>query len=310
MRKAFVDAFLKTRLDSDVFLTGDLGFMALEPIQEALGPRFINAGVAEQNMVGAAAGLALSGMSPWCYSIAPFLYARCFEQIRNDCAMHRLPVKLIGNGGGYGYGVMGASHHALEDYGVLMTLEGLRVFVPAFDDDVLPCLEAMRAHPGPSYLRLGVQQPGVKPTGYSAWREMLTGEAEQAKRWPVIVAVGPLGGQLLEAIAFALGPIGKWGPSLWICTEPDMQEPDQLWDRFFVNNVCRPLWVVEEHVAAGSLGVSLASRLLRLPDCSAFRHFCAQGYPSGREGSQAWHRRESGIDAESVVKALKETYAL
>src|SRR5262245_50207953 len=93
-----------------IFLTGDLGFMALEPLQEALGERFINAGVAEQNMVSVASGLALSGWQAWVYSIAPFCYARPFEQIRNDACLNQLPVKLIGNGGGYGYGVMGGTH--------------------------------------------------------------------------------------------------------------------------------------------------------------------------------------------------------
>ena len=87
-----------------------------------MGSRFINAGVSEQNMVSVAAGLARSGLRPWTYSIAPFLYARPFEQIRNDVCFHHLPVILVGNGGGYGYGVMGSSHHALEDYGCLLTL--------------------------------------------------------------------------------------------------------------------------------------------------------------------------------------------
>src|SRR5687768_4065332 len=93
-----------------VFLTGDLGFMALEPVRAAAGARFINAGIAEQNMVTVAAGLARSGLKPWVYSIAPFVFARPFEQIRNDVCLHGLPVFLVGNGGGYAYGVMGATH--------------------------------------------------------------------------------------------------------------------------------------------------------------------------------------------------------
>ena len=87
-----------------------------------MGERFINAGVAEQNMVSVAAGLAKAGLRPWVYSIAPFLYARAFEQIRNDVCLHGMPVILVGNGGGYGYGVMGSTHHAIEDYGVLLSL--------------------------------------------------------------------------------------------------------------------------------------------------------------------------------------------
>ena len=110
----------RSACDDMVFLTGDLGFAALEPLRDAMGPRFINCGVAEQNMVSVAAALASEGLEVWVYSIAPFCYARPFEQIRNDICLHRLPVRLLGNGGGFGYGVMGATHHAVEDCGVLL----------------------------------------------------------------------------------------------------------------------------------------------------------------------------------------------
>src|SRR5882757_10052589 len=117
MRSLFCQAMTETAEDNSViFLTGDLGYKALEPLRDRMGRRFINAGVAEQNMISVAAGLARSGLRPWTYSIAPFIYARPFEQIRNDVCLHDLPVRLVGNGGGYGYGVMGATHHALEDY--------------------------------------------------------------------------------------------------------------------------------------------------------------------------------------------------
>ena len=119
-----------------IFLTGDLGYSALEPLKNKLKERFINAGVAEQNMIGVAAGLASEGMDTWVYSIAPFCYARPFEQIRNDIAFHNLPVKLLGNGGGYGYGVMGPTHHAIEDYGVLLTLPNFTIYLPCFNEDI------------------------------------------------------------------------------------------------------------------------------------------------------------------------------
>lgn len=129
MRKAFVDAFLKYRGPSDVFLTGDLGYRTLEPIRDALLDRFINCGIAEQNMVSMAAGLAKAGLSPWVYSIAPFLYARAFEQIRNDICFPGLPVKLIGMSG---YAALGPSHQSSEDCAVLQTLPGICVYTPVF----------------------------------------------------------------------------------------------------------------------------------------------------------------------------------
>ena len=103
MRKQLCEALQRRAQKANmVFMTGDLGFMALENLASDLGKRFINAGVAEQNMMTVAAGMASRGIEVWAYSIAPFCYARPFEQIRNDIAFHNLPVRRIGNGGGYG----------------------------------------------------------------------------------------------------------------------------------------------------------------------------------------------------------------
>jgi len=111
-------------------------------------------------MVSVAAGMAAVGGKSWVYSIAPFCYARPFEQIRNDVCLNRLPVRLVGNGGGYAYGSMGATHHALEDYGVLLTLPALRAYVPAFDADVAPMVRAIAERDAPAYLRLGRSDAG------------------------------------------------------------------------------------------------------------------------------------------------------
>src|SRR5258708_1519496 len=148
-----------------IFLTGDLGFGALENVQAALGARFVNMGVCEQNMVSVSAGLAHQGLLPICYSIAPFAVFRPYEQIRLDIALHKLPVKIIGNGGGYGYGIMGASHHALEDLAVLSCLPNFACVVPLCNSDVPGACEALFQHQGPAYLRLGY---GVWPESAGA----------------------------------------------------------------------------------------------------------------------------------------------
>lgn len=296
------DAFCKGMIDLSasrpyVFLTGDLGFKALEPLREALGPRFINAGVAEQNMVSVAAGLAADGQSAWVYSIAPFVYARPFEQIRNDVCMHDLDVKLVGNGGGYAYGSMGATHHALEDYGVLLALRHMRAYVPAFDEDLAAVLPAMAARPHPAYLRLG---RGEKPAGaevpaYAPWRLLLDGGG------PLIVAVGPLAGALWTA-CLALPPQTR--PQIWAWSELplDPEPPQALLEAL---RRVGSLAVVEEHVAQGGAGQALAAWLLEAGLApKRFRHFSARGYPSGNYGSQVFHRAESGLDPRSVLQAL------
>lgn len=299
MRKAFVQALLKhVASTGSVFLTGDLGFMALEPLRDAMGARFVNAGIAEQNMMSVAAGLARTGLSVWVYSIAPFCYARPFEQIRNDICMHKLPVHLVGNGGGYAYGVMGATHHAIEDYGALLTLSGMRAYIPAFDGDLDTVVRRMeRDLQHPSYLRLGRSElPGGPEPAYSPWRRLLSGGG------PVIATVGPLGGAILGLCADLSEAVR---PEIWVVTELPF-EPEGPPREFLTTLRKSPaLWVVEEHVAQGSLGRMLASSILaesiHIPE---FRHFHAKGYPSGRYGSQTFHRTESGIDAGSILEAI------
>src|SRR4051812_38517609 len=158
MRVEFVEAIepVLARDAEAVFITGDLGFNALEGLVAKYGKRFINAGVAEQNMIGAAAGMALTGLRPWVYSIAPFATYRCLEQIRNDVCLHRLPVRIAGNGGGYTYGIMGGTHHALEDLAVLRPLPNMELFFPCANDHVAVAVAEMAGLTGPAYIRLAI----------------------------------------------------------------------------------------------------------------------------------------------------------
>jgi transketolase len=279
--------------DELVFLTGDLGFQALEPLRSALGRRFLNAGVAEQNMVSVGAGLARQGFRPWLYSISPFLYARAFEQIRNDICLHRLPVVLVGNGGGYGYGVMGSTHHALEDYGVLLTLNGMAAMIPAFDSDLTTLIPLMLQTTGPCYVRLGLgEQPkDWQPPKFEAWRKLGPG------RGGVLIAVGPLAGTFLAPCEEM--PEAR-RPNLWCLSQlPLTGLPEQLVHD--VTNHSR-LMIAEEHVAHGSAGQALMTAFFKIHCAPRFvQHRTASGYPSGRYGSQRFHRNECGLDAHSVL---------
>ena len=279
MRKIFCDLLVEAaRRPEFVFLTGDLGFMALEPLRGVLGDRFINAGVAEQNMVSVAAGLARAGLRPWVYSIAPFVYARPFEQIRNDVCLHKLPVVLVGNGGGYGYGVMGASHHALEDYGALLCLPHLRAYVPAFDADLAPLFDDLFTTEDPSYVRLGLSElpPSEVAPSFAPWRRLMGGGG-----WTVVVT-GPLAGGFWEA---ARGLDESIRPTLWLLSAlPVLGLPEAFVADL---NRSRKLLVVEEHVAHGGVGQMLASALLqRGQSLDRYVSRSAQGYLSGRYGSQ------------------------
>jgi transketolase len=295
VRKAFADAMIAAAASDPglFFLTGDLGFMALEGVRAALGERFINCGVAEQNMIGVAAGLAREGMRVFAYSIAPFCYARPFEQIRNDLAFTRLPVCLVGNGGGYAYGHMGPTHHALEDCAVMSAL-GVRVLAPAFDDDLSPLLN-LRAD-GPCWLRLGYD---VRPKGetvpvYAPWRCVLPGSNG------ALVALGPLAGLAWDALRME---DEQRRPAIWAVTELPLVPLPTAFCATIAQG--QPLYILEEHVSQGGLGMQLLYELNThglKPGRLIHRH--ALGYPSGRYGSQSFHRRECGMDAESIRAIL------
>ena len=156
MRVEFVEAFQKIiRADrKSLFISGDLGFNAFEGLQTEFAERFLNAGAAEQNMASLAAGLAFEGFHPWIYSIAPFAVYRPFEQIRNDICLHNLPVRVVGNGGGYTYGIMGSTHHCLEDLAVMKVLPNMSLHFPCTQNQVEAHVEQISKLKTPSYLRL------------------------------------------------------------------------------------------------------------------------------------------------------------
>lgn len=299
MRKQLCEALQRQASNPDmVFLTGDLGFMALEGLAADLGERFINAGIAEQNMISVAAALASRKMEVWVYSIAPFCYARPFEQIRNDIAFHNLPVKLIGNGGGYGYGVMGPTHHAIEDYGILLTLPNMGVYVPVFDEDVEAVVARASASDGPVYLRMGRGEPpkDYAIPAYLPWRQLTHGDGD------VVIAVGPLAGTYISQFEML---DEKRRPKLWAISELPLARnplPATLLAQIAgVNQLC----VIEEHVRQGSFGADLALHFaetgLSMP---RFQHFHARAHHFPKYGSQTYLRKQTGLDPTSVLKAL------
>lgn len=138
-----------------MLLTGDLGYSVFEEFRDRFPRQYLNAGVAEQNMIGTAAGLAMSGKRVFAYSIVPFVTFRCLEQVRDDVCHHHLPVCVVGVGGGYSYGHLGATHHALEDIAVMRSVPNMTVVCPGDPLEAQAAVHSLCAYDGPSYLRLG-----------------------------------------------------------------------------------------------------------------------------------------------------------
>lgn len=157
MRNQFIHN-LVSRAETDnkiVLVVGDLGYGVIEPFAERFPDRFFNSGVAEQNMMGFAAGLASEGYHVFVYSIANFPIFRCAEHIRNDVCYHNLNVTIVAVGGGLAYGNLGYSHHAVQDYAFMRSLPNMKILSPGDPNEVSNCLEYIFNNPGPSYLRLG-----------------------------------------------------------------------------------------------------------------------------------------------------------
>jgi transketolase len=297
MRTEFAESLvaLFAKRNDLVFITVDLGYRAVEVIAEAFGERFINAGVAEQNAVSLAAGLAREGQLPWVYSMAAFTVLRPYAQIRDNVCLHKLPVKLVGNGGGYGYGIMGRTHHALEDVGAMRVLPNLRIYLPLVAADVAEVVREMAEDPLPNYLRLNAsaQIPGDVPA-FAPWRRLKPGRS---------------------CVAIGMGPVLE---GLYELGSPELLDELEIWSvgTFPLENIPselaasiedkRRVITIEEHYRAAGLGEALSHLFLTagvVPKSLTSLH--AAGYPSGRYGSQRWHQAESGLRGQALATRLE-----
>lgn len=297
MRKEFAAGIERVAKADDrvVFITGDLGYNALESVASLLGPRFINAGVAEQNMVGVAAGLAYKGYKVFVYSIAPFAVYRCLEQFRNDACLHNLPVFLVGNGGGYGYGIMGSSHHAIEDLACLSGLQNVNTYIPAFANEVDTMLDQIMAERRPAYLRLGAGPNAPEGSTHQGSFHQVV-RADNAIG--TVVALGPVAANVLKALET---PELANRFDVFTATNLPLDLPVELAQRW----AGKPLLVVEEHVSVGGLAQQLSVKLLAAGAAPGrFVSVCAQGYPNGRYGDQKYHQQLSGLDPASLARQL------
>jgi transketolase len=156
MRKTFINTLLKeARKDERIFLiTPDLGYSILEPFQQEFPDRFLNVGIAEQNAISVAAGLALNGKIPYVYSIIPFITSRCHEQVKLDCAYMNTNVRIVGVGAGYSYGAAGATHHSIEDIAIMRALPNMAIVAPGCPNEVEALVKYSTNHSGPMYIRL------------------------------------------------------------------------------------------------------------------------------------------------------------
>lgn len=301
MRKEFAEKIieLSSREANLIFLTGDLGYMALEKVQSTLGDKFINMGVAEQNMVSAAAGMAHEGFKVIAYSIAPFVVYRPHEQIRNDVCFHNKSVFIVGNGGGYGYGIMGSSHHCIEDIAVLSCLPNMTCYVPSFVEDLYNCMEAMFQNATPAYLRLGLGKSNPYNSDSKTFFTQLLNNSDSKI---TIVASGPVINNVVEALKSL--EIENNVDLFNLCKYPIVELTEEFKKSLIKTS---KLICIEEHVSIGGLGQQIAIQLLKNNiNLQKFDSLCALGYPNGLYGNQQYHQKQSGLDTENIKKILTD----
>jgi transketolase len=304
MRRAFIESLVELGKHDEriVLLTGDLGFAALEPFAEAFPRRFFNVGVAEQNMIAVATGLADAGYIPYAYSISTFASMRAYEFVRNGPVLHNLPVRIVGIGEGVDYSHNGMTHYALEDVALMRVQPGLAVVAPADDRHVRPMLQAVQALPGPAYIRLSKNSftvPGLDDS-FELGHAPRIGDGED-------VALVALGGMAQAAVA-AAELLTERGVNASVLVVESVSPPPVEDLVTMLHSV--PLAIsIEAHYETGGLGSLVAEVIAErgLP-CRLVR-VGVMRQPIGVAGSRKFMHDLLGLNPERIVDAVIDARA-
>ena len=308
MRDTFVKTLIEeAKKDKNIeLITGDLGFGVLKPYFEQLPNQFTNAGIAEQNMTGVAAGMALCGKTVFTYSIGNFPTLRCIEQIRNDCAYPHANVKIVCVGGGFVYGSLGMSHQATEDIAMLRALPEVTVVCPG---DLVEAAEATKAiahTPGTVYLRLGrggEKRVHDKIDNFQIGKAIKIREAkEDCNKKVALFSTGAI----LDEVTEAAGILEKEG----IGVEEYSFHTVKPIDKDVVLDCANRydyIVTVEEHNVIGGLASAVSEVItdsdenVRLIKIGLNDEYCS------KVGNQKYLRAQYGMTAQDIVKKVKET---
>ena len=288
-----------------VFLTADLGFNALEGIRDKFPGRFINVGIAEQHLIGMAAGLALEGKKVIAYSIASFSSMRPYEQIRTDVCYHNLDVKIIGAGGGVNYASHGITHHTLEDLAIMSVLPNMKILSPAYSWEATEATKALMQDSGPAYMRLGVS-PGVdysKPNfAFSLGKGYIVREGSDV----VLFSTG----NILDIVIAAAEKLeAASGMSVRVVSLPSVKPLDETLILESAKDA-KAVFTIEEHSTIGGLGSLIAGLLWKRKVPSKIFH--SFGFPDVYQkavGGRPHLLKLVGIEAEALTKKMLEVIA-
>ena len=303
MRKAFNKELLKiAKKDPRIFMIlADIGYGEIEEFAETLPDRFINCGVAEQNMTGVACGVAMEGNIAVTYSIANFPTLRCLEQIRNDVCYHDANVKIVIIGGGMAYGELGISHHSTEDIAIMRALPNMVVLAPCDKAETIALTDAMMAYPGPVYFRCGYKgEPDLHPGPV----KVRIGGSLQLRdgRAATVFFAGTVGINAKKAVE----ELAKEGIDCRLVSLYSIKPVDKA----AILRAAREtggIVVLEEHNICGGVGSAVAEVLMdegagNVP----FKRLAMPDVNATKVGCQAWMRDQYGLGVKDVVAAVRE----
>ena len=281
-----------------ILLTADLGYSVFEELERKYPKQFVNAGIAEQNMTGIAAGMAMEGLKPVIYSIVPFVTMRNFEQIRNDICYQNLNVKIVGVGAGFSYGPYGHTHHGLEDISILRALPNLEIYSPGDPAETVEVTKLALNHIGPSYIRLG---RAGEPTVHEAKISITKGKAIQLSEGSDLGIFST--STMLFSSNLVRKMLHKKGLRVSLYSMPTIKPFDSK-TVLKVASKTKLLVSIEEHFAVGGLGTAISEcladvgtpvKLLRIGVPDSFTKVI---------GSQEYMRKANGLDPEAIVKRI------
>jgi len=275
-----------------MLLTGDLGYSVFESWQQEIPGQFLNMGIAEQNMTGAAAGLAMEGLKPIIYSIVPFVTMRNFEQIRNDICYQNLNVKIVGVGAGFSYGPYGHTHHGLEDIGILRTLPGMVILAPGDPVEATLATQAMMKHTGPVYLRLGKAGEPILHTNKPIFT-LGKGIVMRDGNPVTIIATSTL----LET-AMKIKRVN-------VISMPTIKPLDEALIRTFAKK-SKVLVTLEEHSIIGGLGSAVSEVIAESGIQVVFKRLGVPDRFTHTMGLQSHMRESNGLDVESILDTIQQ----
>lgn len=283
-------------------LSADLGFKLFDDFKKAYPDRFINAGVAEANMIGVAAGLALAGKNAYCYSMVPFLTMRCLEQVRVDLCYHNLGVKLLGVGGGLHYGFEGMTHHAIEDIAIMRSLPNMTVVVPGDALEVRAVMQESVTYGGPLYIRL------AKDTGervYESVPDITIGKGNIIRRGSDICIIA--NGGMLHPAKLVTDKLAGQGLSATLVSMHTVKPLDvELVRRCAVDS--RAVFTIEEHSIIGGLGSAVGEALMEFNYRGLFRRVGIPDEYSQTVGSDVYLRESCGLTPGAIAGYILSEY--